>query len=52
MLRHIKDRHCDVERVGYDKHRNKGFEYPLKEHECFYVVHIVLFRYHADKLVA
>ena len=24
------------------------FEYPLKEHECFYVVHIVLFRYHAD----
>ena len=33
MLRHIKDRHCDVERVGYDKHRDKGFEYPLKEHE-------------------
>ena len=35
----------------YQENGNKGFEKPLEKHKCFYVVHIVFFRYHADKLI-
>ncbi|EQG53765.1 hypothetical protein QIY_1011 [Clostridioides difficile DA00141] len=51
MLRHIKHRHSNIKGMRYQENGNKGFEKPFKEHECFYVVHIVFFRYHADKLI-
>ena len=52
MLRHIKHRHSNIKGVRYQENGNKGFEKPLKEHERVNIVHIVLFRYHADKLHA
>ena len=48
VLRHVEYRHSDVKGMRDDKHRNERFEKPLKEHERVDVVHIVLFRYHAD----
>ena len=41
----------NIKGVRYQENGNKGFEKPLKEHERVNVVHIVFFRYHADKLI-
>ena len=52
VLRHIEHRHSDSKGVGNEIHRYPRLEKPLKEHERVNIVHIVLFRYHADKLHA
>ena len=52
VLCNVKHRHCNVKGVGDKVHRHPRLEKPLKKHESVYVVHIVLFRYHADKLHA
>lgn len=44
--------HDDVPCVRYDQDCKRGFEYPAEEHGAVKVVHIVLFRYHLDKLIA
>ncbi len=52
MLRHIEHRHSDVKGVRHKVDCHKRLEHPLEEHGSVNVVHIVLFRYHADKLIA
>ena len=51
MLRHIKHRHSNIKGMRYQENGNKGFEKPLEKHKSVNVVHIVFFRYHADKLI-
>ena len=48
MLRNVKDCHSNIKGVGDEIHRHPRLENPLEEHERINVVHIVLFRYHAD----
>ena len=46
---------CAVNFVDHRKYKvdcHKRLEHPLEEHGSVNVVHIVLFRYHADKLIA
>ena len=52
VLRHIEHRHSDVKGVRHKVDCHKRLEHPLEEHGSVNVVHIVLFRYHADKLIA
>ena len=42
--------HDDVPCVGDDEHGAGGFEYPLEEHPCVHVVHVVLFRNELNQL--
>ena len=48
VLRHIEHSHSNIKGVGDEIHRHPRLENPLEEHERIDVVHIVLFRYHAD----
>ena len=48
----LKHRHSDVKGMRHKVDCDVCLEYPLEEHGSVNVVHIVLFRYHADKLIA
>ena len=51
ILTDVEYRHHDVKGIGYEVDRDCGLEEPLEEHPCVHLVHIVLFRYHGNKLV-
>ena len=47
-----KEQRPSIRKVRHKVDCHKRLEHPLEEHGSVNVVHIVLFRYHADKLIA
>ena len=52
MLRHVEDRHDDIESVGDQHDRHESFEDPLEEDPCFKVCQVVVFDDQLDQLIA